>query len=74
MRGIDRYAVGETVWVRGREVVFRGYIGRPPDPASARAMISYQGETTHRVVMVERIGRTKAESLERSSGLTLGAE
>jgi hypothetical protein len=74
VRGIDRYAVGETVWVRGREVVFKGYIGRPPDRSSARAMISYQGETTHRVVMVERIGGTEAESLERSSGRTLGAE
>ena len=37
-------------------------------------MISYPGQTTHRVVMVERIGRTKTESLERSSGLTLDGE
>jgi hypothetical protein len=73
VRGIERFAAGETVWVRGRKVVFKGYIG-PPDGSSGRAMISYPGETAHRVVLVDRIGRSVADSLERSAALRLGSE
>jgi hypothetical protein len=73
VRGIERFAAGETVWVRGREVVFKGHIG-PPDGSSGRAMISYPGETAHRVVLVDRIGRSEADSLERSAALPLGSE
>lgn len=60
----NRYQVGEQLWLRGRRVTLVERL--PPAALGIRAaVVRREGEATNRVVPLWRLGRDRAESLER---------
>ncbi len=62
------YTRGDSVWVRGRAGTFQGvYRNRET------ALIRYEGEQATRVVRLERIALSEAESLRRALPVPVSA-
>jgi hypothetical protein len=67
----NQYRVGEQLWLRGQPVTF---VERLPHAALGMraAVVRREGEATTRVVPLWKLGRDRAESLERQYATPAG--
>jgi hypothetical protein len=68
---VDRndFREGERLWLRGGPVTFVGYNRYSAGGRATAAFVRKDGESSARVINAAKLGRSRAESLERQTSI-----